>query len=95
MDNYRSVFESRISGRGYRKVVRNKKPLGNLMPRQYLHGHVTWKVMQRNAWTDSANLRMKPLSNYNKLQRYALMIIKLKKKMDQLKKYLLSAHELF
>ena len=29
------------------------------MPKRYLHGPMTWEVMQRNAWKDIANLRMK------------------------------------
>ena len=50
------------------------------MPKQYLHGPMTWKVTQRNAWKDTANLRTKQLSNYTKSQRHAWMIINLKKK---------------
>ena len=36
-----------------------QKPRGNLMPKRYLHGPMTWKVMQRNAWKDIANWRIK------------------------------------
>ena len=45
------------------------------MPKQYLHGLLTWKVMQRNAWNDMANLRIKQLSNCTKSQRHAWMIL--------------------
>ena len=48
MDKYRSVFESRISAGAMGKI-----------PERYLHGPVTWKVMQRNAWKDIANWRRK------------------------------------
>ena len=52
--------------------------------------------MQRNAWKDIANLRIKRLSNITKLQRHAWMITNLKKKKpDQLENYLLSAHKMF
>ena len=40
--------------------------------------------MQRNVWKFDANLRMKRLSNYTKLQLSAWMTINLKKKMDRL-----------
>ena len=36
-----------------------QKPRGNLMPKPYLHGPMTWMVMQRNAWKDIANWRKK------------------------------------
>ena len=66
------------------------------MPKRYLHALVKWKVMQRNAWKDIANLRQKQLSNYTKSQRHAWMIVNSKKKkMDQLENYLLFAHTLF
>ena len=87
-DNYRSMFESRISA-GATEIT-EKKPRRNLMPKQYLHGQMTWKVMQRNAWKDIATLRQKQLSNYTKLQRHAWMIVNSKKKkMAQLENYLL------
>ena len=41
------------------------------MLKRYLHGPTTWKVMQSNAWKDSANLRIKQLSNFSKSQRHA------------------------
>ena len=44
---------------GLWKNDQKKKPRGNLMPKRYLHGPMTWKVMQRNAWQDIANWRIK------------------------------------
>ena len=32
-----------------------QKPRRNLIPKRFLHGPVTWKVMQRNAWKEIAN----------------------------------------
>ena len=60
------------------KNCQKHKPRENLMPKQYLHGPVTWKLMQRNAWKDIANLRMKQLNNKTKSQRHAWMIINFK-----------------
>ena len=55
------------------------------MPKRYLYGPTIRKVMQRNAWKDFANWRIKRLSIFSKLERHAWMIINLgKKKMDQL-----------
>ena len=50
------------------------------MPKHCHHGPMTWKVMQRNAWKDIANLRIKQLSNSSMSQRHAWMIINSKKK---------------
>ena len=36
------------------------------MPKQYPHGPMTWKVMQRNALKETANFRIKPLNNFTK-----------------------------
>ena len=55
------------------------------MPKLYLHGPMTWKVMRRNAWTDIANLRIKRHNNHTKSWRHAWMTTNLKKKkLDQL-----------
>ena len=81
---------------GYTKNCQQQKPRWNLMPKRYLHGPMTWKVVQRNAWKDIANLRIKRTSNETKSQRHSWMIIHLKKKkMDQLKNYLLFVCKLF
>ena len=61
-----------------------REPQGNLTPTLSLDGPMTWKVMQRNVWTDIANFRIEKLNNYLKSQRHAWMIISLKKKIDQL-----------
>ena len=47
---------------------------GNSMQKQCLLGFMTWKVMQRNVWKGIANLRIKLLNNYTKLQRHAMDI---------------------
>ena len=95
VDSNRSMFEPRISAR-LQKNCQKQKPQGNLMPKRYLHGPTTWKAMQRNAWKDIANLRIKRLSNYAKSQRHAWMIINSKKKkMDQLENCPQFAHKLF
>ena len=44
---------------GLQKNCQEQKPRGILMPKRYLHGPMTWEVMQRNVWKDIANLRMK------------------------------------
>ena len=49
------------------------KPRRNLMPKRYLHGPVTWKVTQRNAWKDIANLRINQLNNYTKSRHHVWM----------------------
>ena len=51
-DNYRSMF-------GALEKYQKQKPRGNPMPKRHLHGPTTWKVMQRNAWKDIANWRIK------------------------------------
>ena len=53
---------------------------GNLMQKQYFLGPTTWKVMQRNALKDVANLRIKQLRSYTKSQLHAWMTINVKKK---------------
>ena len=50
------------------------KATGNLMPKRYLHGPMTWKVMQRNEWKDIANLRLKQLRKFSKSRRHVCMI---------------------
>ena len=90
VDNYRSMFESRISAGAMEKLQETKnykkqKPQGNLMPKRYLHGPMTWKVMQRNAWKDIGNWRMKLRNNFAKSRHRAWMTVNSeKKKLDQL-----------
>ena len=72
---------------GLWKNYQNQKPRGNLIPKQYLHGPMTRKVMQRNAWKDIANWHTKQFNSFTKSQHHAWMTIKLqKKKWDQLEK---------
>ena len=53
---------------------------GNLMQKRYLHGLMTWKAMQRNAWSDIANLRTKRLNNNIKSLLHVLATINSQKK---------------
>ena len=90
------MFESRISAGTCALTMKKTRSKRNLMPKQYLHGPMTWKVMRRNAWKDSANMRMKLLNKITKSRRHAWMTINLKKKkMSQLENYLQFAHTLF
>ena len=52
--------------------------------RTYLHGPMTWEVMQRSTWKDIANWRTKPPSNRIKFQLHALMTVNSKKKSGDL-----------
>ena len=47
VDNYTRKIRIQDFCQGYRKIVRNKKPQRNLIPKQYLHGLMIWKVMQK------------------------------------------------
>ena len=44
---------------GLQKNWQKQKPRWNLMPRWYLHGPMTWNVMQSNAWKDICELANK------------------------------------
>ena len=74
--NYSDMFESRISAGARENYLQELQ--GNLMQKQHLLGPTAWKVMQRNACKDIANLRIKRLSNCTKSQHHAPMTIKLK-----------------
>ena len=51
VDNYRDLFESRMSAGGKENCFVQKNP------KQTFHlGPMIWKVMRRNAWKDIANL---------------------------------------
>ena len=54
--------------------------LGNLMQKQYLLGHMTWKGTERNVWKDAANLQIKRLNNFTKSHHRAWVTINLKKR---------------
>ena len=68
VDNYKILFESRISA-GALEKYQKRKPQGNLMPKRYLRGLVTWKV----TWKDIANWRIQRLIDYTKSQRHVWM----------------------
>ena len=59
VDNYRVLFESRISAGGVENcfIRRNLKQTFHL-------GLLIWKVMQGHAWEDIANLQINRLNNY-------------------------------
>ena len=80
---------------GLWKNCQKQKPRRNLMPKRCLHGPVTWNVMQRNAWKDIANWRIKQRNNYAKSRRHGWMTTSSKKKMDQLDNSPQFAHKLF
>ena len=94
VDNYRSMFESRISARATEKLPETKatgKPDAETISSwSYdMEGHA------KKCVEDIANLRIKQLSIFSKSRRHAWMIINLKKKkMDQLENYLLFASKL-
>ena len=70
VDNYISMFESRISAWTIEKYQK-QKPRRNLMPKRYPHGPMTWKVMPRNACKDIANWQIKRRNNFSKSRRHA------------------------
>ena len=76
--NYSDMFESRISA-GAKENCRPELQ-GNLMQKTYLLGPTTWKAMQRNVWTDIANLWIKQLNNFSKSQHSAWKTINPNKK---------------
>ena len=46
----------------------------------FLHGPMTWKVVQGNAWKDISNWQTKQLNSYTKSQHHALTTINSKRK---------------
>ena len=79
MDNFRSIFESRISAGATEKLPATKAT-GELDAETISSWSCHMEGHAKNVWKDVANLRTKLLSNYTKLQRHAWMIINLKKK---------------
>ena len=62
----------------------------------FLHGLMTWKVMQRNAWNDIANWPTEQLNSNTKSQLHALTTINSgKEKWDALENCQKFAHKLF
>ena len=95
VDKYRSMFESRMSAWAMENYQK-QKPRGNLMPKRYLHGPMTSKVMERNAWKVFVNWRTNQLNSYTKSQLHVLTTINLmKKNLDQLENCPQFAHKLF
>ena len=73
VDNYRTMFESRISARGVEKYH-------SLKIFVFLHGLMTWLVMQRSVWNDIVSLQTRRLNNSTKYLLHASMTTTSKKK---------------
>ena len=64
VDNYRTMFESRISAGAREKLLFSEIFV-------FLHGLMTWKVMPRNVWNDIVSWQTKRLNNSTKYQLHA------------------------
>ena len=73
IDNYRTMFESRISAEQLKNYHARKICVS-------LGGPMTWKVMPTNVWNDVVSWQTKRLNNSTKYQLHALMTIISKKK---------------
>ena len=73
VDNYRTLFESRISA-GATENYHARKICASL------RGPTTWKVMPRNVWNDVVSWQTRRLNNSTKYQLHALTTIISKKK---------------
>ena len=94
VDNYRSMFESRISTGATEKLP--TRASGESDEETISSRSFDMEVTRRNVWKDIAHLQIKRLCNYTKSQRHAWMTINLKKRnMNLLENYLLFAHKLF
>ena len=71
VDNYRTMFESRIS----RWEQKNYHSLKIFV---FLHGLLIWKVMPRSVWSDIVSYQTRRLNNSTKYQLHALLTINLK-----------------
>ena len=60
VDNYRAMFESRISAGGTEKLPYSVRIF------VFLHGLMIWKVMRRNVWSDIVNYQTRRLNNSTK-----------------------------
>ena len=74
VDNYRTMFESRISAGGDH----------SLKIFVFLHGLMTWLVMQRSVWNDIVSWQTRRLSNFTKYLLLASMTTTSKKKKQNL-----------
>ena len=77
VDNYRTMFESRISAGGLEKL-----PFSQNI--RILHGLMTWWVMQRNVWNDIVSWLIRLHSNSTKYLLHASMTTTSKKKKQNL-----------
>ena len=85
MDNYRNMFESKISAGALRNLAQT-----------FLHDPVIWKVMRRTAWTDIVNWRTKQLNSFAMSQHHALTTTNsTEKKWDLSENCQRFAHKLF
>ena len=73
VDNYWTMFESRISAGGVEKLL-------SLKIFVFLHGLVIWLVMQRNVWNDIVSCQIRELNNSRKYLLHASMTTTSKKK---------------
>ena len=74
VDNYRNMFESKISA-----GAAESYPILRNLAQTFPHGSMTWKVMQRNVWSDIASWRTEQLKGCTKSQHHALTTTKSKK----------------
>ena len=74
VDNYRTMFESRIS------PGREQRNYHSLKIFVFLHCLMTWLVMQRSVWNDIVSWHTRRLSNSTKYLLHALMTTTSKKK---------------
>ena len=78
VDNYRTMFESRISAGGTRAITIPFKIF------VFLHGLMTWLVMQRNVWNDIVSWQTRRLNNSAKYLLHASMTTTSNKKWNLL-----------
>ena len=78
VDNYRTMFESRISAGRTEKL-----PFSKILV--FLHGRMIWWVMQRSVWNDIVSWRTRLHNNSTKYLLHVSMTTTLKRK----KQYLL------
>ena len=91
VDNYRNMFESESLQERQKSC-----PVQGNLKQTFLHGPMTCKVTQRNAWKDIANWRTKQLNSCTKSQLHVLSTINSRKtKRDLLENCQKFAHKLF
>ena len=69
VDNYRTMFEYRISAGATEKLPFPRKIF------VFLHGLMTWLVMQRSVWSDIVSWQTRRLNNSTKYELHASMTI--------------------